>query len=683
MSWRIGVDIGGTFIDFCALETGSNRFETIKVLTTPDEPGRELLDGLALLQQRHGVAPEEVASFVHGTTVGINTIIQRKGSRLALITTAGFEDVIELARLRMPDMYSLFCARPEQLIPRDRIYGVRQRQLASGEIAEPLDTDRLAAIVAAIRTKQVDGVIVSFLHAYRNDAHEAEAKAMIAELAPELYVFTTSEVWPVIREYERTTTAILNGYVHPRVAGYLTALEGALASRGVPAGPMLTKSNGGVMNAETGKRACVNMLLSGTASGVIGASWLAEQAGIGNIVTLDIGGTSADLALIIDGRPQFGTGEVVGDFPLFLPSVSVTSIGSGGGSIAWADAFGVLKVGPESAGSTPGPACYGRGGTRATVTDAMAASGFLGHTPLAYNQIGMDRARADVVIDELAARLGQTPQATAEGIIAVAVSEMFVEVNKLVARYGVDLRDFALMPFGGAGPMLGCFLARELGIPRVLVPHRPGVVSALGGLIADVKGDFIQTIFAAAVPESLPTLRAALARLKADGHAWIRDDQGFTGPVVESLTADMRYHGQSFEIEVALSESWLTAGDLSAVTEAFHRQHLAIYDFNDVETEVQIVNLRLVVSGATPRPKLNPGAEAPALPATPERMIQVWLDGATRDVPLYLRDALRPGHRFAGPAVVAQQDTTVCIPEGFDAEVDAWLNLHLTLRPEA
>lgn len=683
MSWRIGVDIGGTFIDFCALETGSNRFETIKVLTTPDEPGKELLDGLALLHERHGVEPQEVVSFVHGTTVGINTIIQRKGSRLALITTAGFEDVIELARLRMPDMYSLFCARPEQLIPRDRVYGVRQRQLASGEVAEPLDEDGLRAIIAAIRAKGVDGVIVSFLHAYRNGAHEAQARALIAELAPELFVFTTSEVWPVIREYERTTTAILNGYVHPRVAGYLTALEDALASRGVPAGPMLTKSNGGVMNAQTGKRACVNMLLSGTASGVIGASWLAQQAGIGNILTLDIGGTSADLALIIDGQPQFGTGEVVGDFPLFLPSVSVTSIGSGGGSIAWADDFGVLKVGPESAGSTPGPACYGRGGTRATVTDAMAASGFLGHTPLAYNQIGMDRARADAVIGELAAKLGQTPQATAEAIIAVAVSEMFVEVNKLVARYGVDLRDFALMPFGGAGPMLGCFLARELGIPRVLVPRRPGVVSALGGLIADLKGDFIQTVFAAAVPESLPVLRDALARLKRDGLSWIRDDQTFAGPVVETLTADMRYHGQSFEIEVPLSEAWLTEGDLAPVTEAFHRQHLAIYDFNDVGAEVQIVNLRLVVSGATPRPNLAPAAEEPRAEAKPERKIEVWLDGARREVALYHRDALRNGHRFAGPAVVAQQDTTVCIPEGFEAQVDAWLNLHLILRSEA
>jgi N-methylhydantoinase A len=683
MSWRIGVDIGGTFIDFCAMETGTNRFETIKVLTTPNEPGKELLDGLSLLQERHGVAPEEVTSFVHGTTVGINTIIQRKGSRLALITTAGFEDVIELARLRMPEMYSLFCARPEQLIPRDLIHGVRQRQLANGAVAEELDRAALADVIATIRSKGVDGVVISFLHAYRNPAHEAQAKALITELAPELFVFTSSEVWPVIREYERSTTAILNGYVHPRVAGYLGALEAALASRGVPAGPMLTKSNGGLMNAQTGKRACVNMLLSGTASGVIGAAYLAEQAGIANVLTLDIGGTSADLALIIDGKPQFGTGETVGDFPLFVPSVSVTSIGSGGGSIAWADAFGVLKVGPESAGSTPGPACYGRGGTRATVTDAMASCGFLGHTPIAYDQIGMRRDRAEAVIGELAGLLGLASQATAEAIIAVAVSEMFVEVNKLVARYGVDLREFTLMPFGGAGPMLGCFLARELGIPHVMVPQRPGVVSALGGLIADVKGDFIQTIFAPSAAESLPRLREALARLKADGSAWIRDEQGFTGQVIETLSADMRYHGQSFEIEVPLSETWLAEGDIAAIDAAFHRQHLAIYDFNDEAGEVQIVNLRLVVSGTTERPGLTPVPETASGTVAAERLIPVWLDGSSQEVALYHRNALRHGHRFSGPAIVAQDDTTICIPAGFEAHVDGWLNLHLTLRTEA
>src|SRR6201987_4274067 len=311
MAWRIGVDIGGAFIDFCILETGTNRLESLKVLTTPDDPGRELMDGLTLLEQRYGLDPKEGTGFVPGTPVGINTAIQRKGPRMALITTAGFEDVIDLARLRMPEMYSLFCSRPEQLISRDLIFGVRERILADGREDCALDLDDLSAAVEGARRKGAAGLIVSFLHAYRNPAHEQAAKAAIEALAPDLFVFTASAVWPVIREYERTTTAILNGYVHPRVADYLGALEAGLKARGVPAPPMLTKSNGGVMNAAAGKTACVSMLLSGTASGVMGAAFLANDAGIPNVLTLDVGGTSADLALIVDGRPQFGTGEII------------------------------------------------------------------------------------------------------------------------------------------------------------------------------------------------------------------------------------------------------------------------------------------------------------------------------------------------------------------------------------
>jgi N-methylhydantoinase A len=681
--WRIGVDIGGTFIDFCALEPRSGRVESIKVLTTPDAPGRELLTGLELLLERHGIAPQDIISFVHGTTVGVNTIIQRKGAPLALVTTAGFEDVIELARLRMPDMYSLFCARPEQLIPRNLVFGVSQRHRSDGVEITPLDEAGVERAALAARAGGAEGIILSFLHAYRNPDHEARAKAIIARVAPELFVFGSAEIWPVIREYERSTTAILNGYVHPRVAGYLTALVEALASRNVPAQAMLTKSNGGVMTAEAGKHSCVNMLLSGTASGVMGAAYLAKQAGIANVLTLDIGGTSADLALIIEGEPQFGSGEVVGDFPLYIPSVAVTSIGAGGGSIAWADAAGVLKVGPESAGSTPGPACYGRGGVRPTVTDAMAARGFLGHAAIAYDQIGMRLDLAAKALNELAAVLNRPAETVAEAIIDIAVSEMFMEVSKLVARYGVDLRDFTLMPFGGAGPMLGCFLARELGIPRVMIPHRPGIVSALGGLIADIKGDFIQTVYQSAEPSSLPALRAALARLKADATHWLRKDQHYDGAAIESLSADMRYQGQSFEIEVPLEESWLTDGAIDAITAAFHRQHLSVYDFNDEANPVQIVNLRLVIAGASPRPR-DIAAELPEpRQAMPDRNVRVWLDGAWIEAPLFRREALRPGDSFEGPAVVVQDDTTSCIPPGFSAKVDARLNLILDGAGEA
>ncbi|MCQ4159528.1 hydantoinase/oxoprolinase family protein [Roseomonas sp. GC11] len=677
MSWRIGVDIGGTFIDFCVLDDATQQMHTLKVLTTPDEPGREVMEGVALLQARHGMAPAAVTAFVHGTTVGINTVIQRKGAALALLTNAGFEDVIEMARLRMPEMYSLFCARPEQLIPRDRIFGVAGRVLADGREAEPLDAAAVRAAARQARARGAEGIIISFLHSYRNAAQEEAAEAVIRAAEPGLFVFRASGIWPVIREYERTTTAILNGYVHPRVDRYLDNLGQVLAAQGITAAPMITKSNGGVMGLAEGRTSCVGMLLSGTASGVMGAAFLARQAGLGQVLTLDIGGTSADVALIIDGQPQFGTGEMIGDFPLHVPSVSVTSIGDGGGSIASVDGFGMLRVGPESAGSTPGPACYGRGGTRATITDAMAVLGFLGHAPLAYRSVTMDRAKAEAVVGALARRLGRGLQETAEAIIQVSISSMFAEVNKLVARHGVDARDFTLLPFGGAGPMMGCLLARELGMARVMIPRRPGVVSALGGLIADVKNDFVRTLFIDLVPEAMPALAAALAELRARATRWLRDEQGFTGEAAEIVSAEMRYRGQSFEIEVPLEAERVMAGDTAALHAAFDRRHAGIYDFADPAAPVQLVNLRLVILGRTPPPVFPAQARVAGTPA-PQGEVTAFLDGAARAMPLYWRDDLRHGHRFAGPAIVAQEDTTLCIPPGFDAEVDAHGHLHLT-----
>ncbi|TPJ31586.1 hydantoinase/oxoprolinase family protein [Mesorhizobium sp. B2-7-2] len=674
--WKVGVDIGGTFIDFCALETRSGRVASLKVLTTPDDPGAELMAGLALLAEREGFDPTHMTRFVHGTTVGINTIIQRKGAALALFTNAGFEDVVELARLRMPDMYSLFCARPDPLISRDMVFGIPARMRADGSETQAPDIAVVERAVAAAKAGGAQGIIVSFLHAWRNAAQEASVKAAIARLAPDLFVFTSAEVWPVIREYERSSTAILNGYVHPRVSGYLTALEERLRSCGVPARPMLTKSNGGLMNAAEGKRACVNMLLSGTASGVIGASWLARQAGEDKILTLDIGGTSADFALIIDGEAQFGTGELIGEFPLHIPSVSVSSIGVGGGSIASIDAQGVLRVGPESAGSAPGPACYGRGGERATVTDAMVVCGWLGHSEMAYGQLRIDTGLAHRAVGELAARLGRTIEQTAQAILDIAVSEMFVEVEKLASRAGVDLRDFTLMPFGGGGPMLGSFLARELGMKRVMAPRRPGVVSALGGLVADLRGDFIRTIFSPLSSASLPTIRDAFEALAAEGRHWLAA-QGHGAAAELNLFCDMRYVGQSYEIEVVLSPQWLADGDVAAIVQAFHLTHQQLYDFHDPDGDIELVNIRLSAIGAGPKLSFPQTDEVDA-PADPTRRLPVYTGLGVETVDLHDRQTLMPGSTFRGPAVVVQEDTTFAIPAGAQARVDRHLNLLLT-----
>jgi N-methylhydantoinase A len=674
--WKVGVDIGGTFIDFCALEAKSGRVASLKVLTTPEDPGAELMTGLALLAEREGFDPTRMTRFVHGTTIGINTIIQRKGAPLALFTNAGFEDVIELARLRMPDMYSLFCARPDPLIARDMVFGIPARMRADGSESRAPDMAAVESAVAAAKANGAQGIIVAFLHSWRNAAQEAAVKAAIARLAPNLFVFTSAEVWPVIREYERSSTAILNGYVHPRVARYLTALEARLKDRGVPARPMLTKSNGGLMNAAEGKRACVNMLLSGTASGVIGASWLARQAGEDKVLTLDIGGTSADFALIIGGEAQFGTGELIGEFPLHIPSVSVSSIGIGGGSIASVDAQGVLRVGPESAGSTPGPACYGRGGEQATVTDAMVVCGWLGHSEMAYGQLRIDTGLAHRAVGELAAWLGRPVEQTAQAILDIAVSEMFVEVEKLASRAGVDLRDFTLMPFGGGGPMLGAFLARELGMKRVLAPRRPGVVSALGGLVADLRGDFIRTIFSPLTGASLPTIREAFEALAQEGRDWLAT-QGHDAAAQLCLSCDMRYVGQSYEIEVGLSPAWLAEADMTAIEQAFHRTHERLYDFHDPDGAIELVNVRLSAMGAGPTLSFPETDEIDA-PAAPVRGLSVYTGLSVQTVDLHDRQNLVPGSTFSGPAVVVQEDTTFAIPAGTQARVDRHLNLLLT-----
>lgn len=675
--WKIGVDIGGTFIDFCALEARSGRVASLKVLTTPDDPGAEVMTGLLLLAEREGLDPAAISRFVHGTTVGVNTIIQRRGAPLALLTNAGFEDVIELARLRMPDVYSLFCTRPEQLIARDMIFGIPARLLADGSETRAPDLDAVAAAVAAARARGASGIIVSFLHSWRNGAQEAAVKQEITRLAPDLFVFSSSEVWPVIREYERTTTAILNGYVHPRVSGYLTALEDKLVAHGVSARPLLTKSNGGLMNAAEGKRSCVQMLLSGTASGVIGAAWLARSAGEKQVLTLDIGGTSADFALIIDGEPQFGSGELIGEFPLHIPSVSVSSIGIGGGSIANVDQHGVLRVGPESAGSTPGPACYGRGGTEPTVTDAMVVCGWLGHSQMAYGQLQIDTMLAKAAVERIATRIGGTVEAAAQAILDIAISEMFVEIEKLASRSGVDLREFTLMPFGGGGPMLGAFVAREFRMARVIAPPRPGVVSALGGLVADLRGDFIRTVFSPLSEGSVPALREALEALTDEGRTWL-SEQGYSGPADLQLSADMRYAGQSFEIEAPVQPAWISSGNLEAIKAAFHAMHARLYDFDDPEGEVEIVNLRLSAIGAGPALDLPVEAEDGAMPVVPEREIPVFTGKAVEMVGLYRRANLRAGGRFKGPAVVAQEDTTFAIPAGTEVRIDQLLNLHLT-----
>lgn len=677
--FRLGVDIGGTFTDFCIFNEQSGALHTLKTLSTPEHPGSEVMTGIVELDRRFDCPAGSIGGFIHGTTVGVNTVLQRRGSELALFTTREFEDVLEVARLKVPDPYDIFSRRPPPLAPRERVYGIAERTLLDGTIETRVDPEDVKTALARARSDGADTIVVALLHAYANPANERAVRDAILAAAPDMGVTLSSDVWPVIREYERTVTATVAAYVQRRVSGYVSSLQSALADAGVPAVPMITKSNGGIMAAELGKTNPIAMLLSGTASGVIGAADIAARTGELDVLSYDVGGTSADVATIRNGSPAFGSGEMVGEFPIYVPTVSVTSIGAGGGSIAWIDDFGVLKVGPESAGSTPGPACFGRGGDRATLTDAFAVLGLLSAGELGYGAVTLDRAAAATAVGALADRLDLSLAETAESIVRVAVAGMYLEVSKLLARNGADPRLFALLAFGGAGPMTACFLARELGMRRVIVPPVPGVLSAYGGLIADIRNDFIRTAFVDLDPAGLVVLDGHANELEARAVSWLRDEQGFAGEASLIWSADMRYRGQSYELETVIDRRDLAAGTVGQVAEAFHAEHRRVYEHADPHAAVQVVNLRLVIRGTVPKPEFS-RLDSGAGPAVPAGSAAVHLDGADRTAAVFLRSDLLSGQSFSGPAVVVQDDCTSIVPPGYAASVDGWGNL--IIEPE-
>ena len=679
MAYRVAVDIGGTFTDFCVFNEKNSSLSTHKVLSTPNNPGSEIVLGVSELQEKGVLNPKEVSWFSHGTTVGINTVIQRSGSELALFVTSGFEDVLEVARLKVPDPYNIFSRRANPLVPRERVFGISQRILKDGSIVSDLNEETVKLAIKSAKDMGSDTIVIALLHSYANNKHERRIRKIINSIEPEMAVTLSSDVWPVIREYERTVTTTVAGYVQRRVADYLTAFQNALKSAGIPAIPMIGKSNGGVMTAELGKSDPISMLLSGTATGVIGAAEIAKKVGVSSILSFDVGGTSADVAVISNGEPAYSSGEMVGDFPIYVPTVSVTSIGEGGGSIAWVDDFGVLKVGPESAGSNPGPACYGQGGIKPTITDAFAVLGLLGEGKLGYGKVELNISAAREVLLPLAKALSMNVKKTAQSIIDVSVSGMFLETTKLLSKFGADPRSFSLLPFGGAGPMIGCFLARELGLKEVIVPPTPGVLSAYGGLIADIRNDFIRTVMVDLDETGLLNLRETAKFLEVEATNWLLKEQGFDGVSKLDWSADMRYRGQSYEIETTFEKLDLDSSVIDGLATLFHEAHHSIYEHSDPSAEIQIVNLRLVISGEVPKPKFLTHLENKRI-AKSLRSHIIYLDEKEFKASLFERDSLEPGHFFSGPAIISQNDTTTIVLPDFDVKVDQFKNLIMSKR---
>jgi N-methylhydantoinase A len=664
---RAGVDVGGTFTD-AVLVDEEGRLHVAKVRSTPQDASEGFLDALAELARRSGVAPAALAYLAHGTTVATNAIVQDRLARAALITTAGFRDVLEIGTQQRRRVYDLWTPQPAPVIPRERCHEVRERIGAGGEEVDPLAEEDVVAVARRLRAQEVEAVAVALLFAPLEPAHERRVAEILAAELPGVPVSLSSQVAPEVREYLRTSTTALNAALLPVAGGYVRRLSERLEAGGVATPLHLMQSNGGVATAQAAAELPVGLVASGPAAGVIGAARLAQAVGEGDLLTFDMGGTTADIALVVDGLPQLRFQGDHGGRPVNLPQIDVLSVGAGGGSIAEVDRFGSLTVGPRSAGAVPGPAAYGAGGEAATVTDAHLVLGTLDpERPLAGGvRLDLEAART-AVRRAVAEPLGLAVEDAAEAIVRVADANMADALRVVSVARGHDPRRFALVGLGGAGPMHACAIADALAIPRVLVPRHPGVTAALGLLASDVRHDLRRTWIrptAGLAPAELDgALRAmeaeARERLAAAGHA--------DGSAAVAFELDMRYRGQAYNLTVPVAPGPVSAATLAAAEAAFADAHRAAYDSTPSVTETEIVTLRARATGRVPRSAWSASAAQNGARSYAARA--VWTAGGRRPYTVHERDALGPGAEVRERTIIEQEDTTVVVPAGWHGEV--------------
>jgi N-methylhydantoinase A len=671
--YRLGIDIGGTFTDLLLMneDTGD-----LFVLKTPSThwPVEAVSAGIQELQQRYGITPSEIVYFSHGTTLAVNTLLQRSGARVGVLVTKGFRDILELRRLRLPKANDFFIPRPVSLVPRRHVKEVDERILANGQIYIPLRQQEVEQRVQELVAEGVEAVAVCFLHAYRNQTHELLAKRWIEELDPDLYVCTSAEIWPQQREYERSLISVINAHVGGRMRDYFHTLQTDMAELGMRCRVFSTKSNGGVMSAEKAAERPVETLLSGPASGVIGATYIGRIMGDDRLVTLDMGGTSVDIA-IIQGEIPYSTENTVGDFPVIMPAVDVSSIGAGGGSIAWTDAEGVLKVGPESAGAEPGPACYGRAGQAPTITDAYLAVGIINPDNFLGGEMRLNPQLGKEAIDRVGERLGFDTLQTADAILQVATASIYAELLPQMARRGIDPRDFSILAYGGAGPTHVFMLARDLNVRRIIVPPTPGILCALGCLVADMRADFVQTIWRDCHQVSDEELQAIYRRLEHEAQGWLAAESADVEHAYLLRSADMCFSGQSFELNIPFPNRGEFSAGIDQTMQWFYDRYEQAYGYADRAAPVRLLEARVQIVGVAQKPAIKPITREGSAQMGGAATRMVHDRGTSVQAMVYQRAALRQGQELEGPAIIEQYDTTIYIPAGFRATVDEWFNL--------
>ena len=687
----IGVDVGGTFTDLVFTDTDANRTLTHKVASTPDDPSRAVMLGVSEICAQARVAIEAVDHVFHGTTVATNAALQHRGARAGMITTRGYRDVLHIGRHQRPHHYSIQQTIPWQdrpLVQRRYRKVVAERLVPpKGEVLVPLDEQEVRQAALELAADGVTAVAICFLFSYLNPEHERRAKAIVQQHCPGVFVTCSHEVAPQFREFERFTTAAMNAFIGPLVRDYVGRLAGGLAKAGFRGEVHIMQSNGGVAPAKTIAEVPVYTLMSGLAAGVLGGAWVGELAGRRNVITLDIGGTSADIGVVTGGKFKEASARdtSVAGYPILVPMIDLHTIGAGGGSIARVDAAGGFKVGPQSAGAVPGPAAYGQGGTEVTVTDANIVLGRIDVKNFLGGAMTLDAEAAARVVRALAKRLGLSPLEAAEGTVAVLNANMANAIRARTVQKGIDPREYALVASGGAGPLHGAEVAQMLSIPEVIVPPHPGINSAIGLLTTDLKYDVVRTAFIVSTAVDFERLNADLAAMEASLRRQLAAEGVDAAKAKFERSADARYVGQGYELRLPLPAVAIGAKNLAATLARFHELHTQEYGHQFGDSTIELVNLRVTAIAEVPkiRPPVTPtgGSLAAARIRTDQAVFRVGHELKSIDTTFYDRSRLPVGMPIAGPAIILQFDSTTVVPPHCTAEVEASGCLVIRLPP--
>ena len=682
----IGVDVGGTFTDFVVTNTESRETGVHKVPTTPDDPSQGVITGLKEMCERFDISAGDVHHILHGTTIATNAVLEYDGARTGLITTEGYRDILHIGRHQRPQHYSIMQDIPWQdrpLVRRAQRLTVPERMVPpNGEVLVPLDENAVRVASRQLKSDGVDSIAVCFLFSYLNPMHEERAREIIEAEHPDCFVTTSASVSPQFREFERFTTAAMNAFIGPKVRTYVNELESTLSAQGFCSAELhLMSSNGGVATAQMVAERPVITLLSGPTAGVMGGKLSGELLDRQNLITFDVGGTSADIGLIVNGTYSEASARDtwIGGYPVMAPTIDINTIGAGGGSIAYIDGGGAFRVGPESAGAHPGPAAYGHGGDRPTVTDAHLVLGRLLQGNFLGGEMNLDLAAAIGVIDGLARQLQLDREEAAEGIITVVNANMANAIRSRTVQKGHDPREFSLVAFGGAGPLHGVEVARILGIPEVIIPPYPGITSAVGLLTTDLKYDAIRTEFQTSVQINSDRLSNDFNRMQAELASQFEKGGLNEHDVTYTRSGDLRYIGQGYELRVPFANGPVDETILAEVFQAFETIHIGEYGHVFEQSPIEIVNIRLTGSRRMAKIKLRSGEAKPGATqsAFEERPCFFRVDDSLQalDTPLYQREQLATGHRVTGPVIIVQKDTTIAVPPGASATADASNNL--------